>query len=394
MSGPAGPSWHSLHVHCHDGAAQPALVLGGLRPAFAEVRPWVAGAWFGRHWLRGPHLRLNFRTGRADWEERVRPAVTAVVTGYLRAHPSTAEPDRAALAPVHARLAQLEMEEGPLSPWEADNTVVERPYDHRQRVLGSPRAGELLADFLSATNDLTFRMYEELRSAPLPVLALDLMWATVAAASIPFEDGGAPITRGVLSLRSHADAFLSRTADPDAYRARFEERFLRQEAALCARLRQVEACLTAEPGGPGADGPAFVREWAAAVREHQRLAGPLLASGEVSMAGAAAAPRMPTRQLSAFHALLRSGHGHHDFVSEDLWFSSFRLVMNLLYLQLGRLGLPPVDRGLLCHLAARAVESAHGTSATADFERYVVAADDGAEPAWRRLGARWAEGTG
>ncbi|MER5360755.1 thiopeptide maturation pyridine synthase [Streptomyces sp. NPDC002785] len=394
MSGPARPSWHSLHVHCHDEAAHPALVLGGLRPAFAQVRPWVAGSWFGRHWLCGPHLRLNFLTEEATWTERVRPTVVAVVTDHVRSHPSTAEPDRAALSPVHARLAELEMEEGPLWPWERDNAVVERPYDHRQRVLGSPRASELLAGFLSGTNDLTFRMYEELRTAPLPVLALDLMWATVAAASIPFEDGGAPITRGVLSLRSHADAFLSRTADPDAYRARFEERFRRQEAALCARLRQVETCLAEEPGGPGADGRAFVREWAAAVREHQRLAGPLLASGEVSMAAAAAASRMPTRQVSAFHTLLRSDHGHHDFVSDDLWFSSFRLVMNYLYLQLNRLGLTPVGRGLLCHLAARAVESAHGTSAVADFERYVVAADDGAEPSWRRLGARWAEDTG
>lgn len=399
MTGAAEASWHSLHVHHHDEAAEPALILDAVRPAFAAVRPRVRGCWFGRHWLRGPHLRLNFRTDEATWRDRVRPVVEGVVTDYLRAHPSSVTLDRAALAPVHERLAELEMEPGPLHPWVADNTVVERPYDHRLQVLGSLRAGELVADFLSDTTDLTFRMYERLRTAPLSVLALDLMWTTAAAAAIPFEAGGAPIERGVLSLRSHADAFLSRTNDPAAFRTRFDERFHRQEAALSARLREVEAALPEPEGtdatGSGAtgSGAAFVREWARAVRRHQRLAQPLLASGEVSMGGAALAPRMPTRQLSEFHTLLLSDHGHRDFLVDDAWFASFRLVMNYLYLHLNRLGLAPVDRGLLCHLAARTVESVHGTSAAASFARYVAAPDGREEPGWRRIGAEWAEGT-
>ncbi|WP_433854541.1 thiopeptide maturation pyridine synthase [Streptomyces kronopolitis] len=394
MTGAAEVSWHGLHVHHHDEAAEPALILDAVRPAFAAVRPRVRGCWFGRHWLRGPHLRLNFLTDETTWRDQVRPVVEGVVTDYLRVRPSTAVPDRAALAPVHERLAELEMEPGPLVPWVADNTVVERPYDHRLQVLGSLRAGELLAGFLSDTTDLTFRMYERLRTAPLSVLALDLMWATAAAAAIPFEAGGAPIERGVLSLRSHADAFLSRTHDPVAYRARFDERFHRQEAALSARLREVEAALAAPEDTESTDtGAAFVREWARAVRRHQRLAQPLLASGEVSMGGAALAPRMPTRQLSEFHTLLLSDHGHRDFLVDDVWFASFRLVMNYLYLHLNRLGLAPVDRGLLCHLAARTVESVHGTSAAASFARYVAAPDAQEEPTWRRIGAEWAEDT-
>ncbi|MFI9359222.1 thiopeptide maturation pyridine synthase [Streptomyces lydicus] len=387
MNGSPEASWHSLHVHHHDEAAEPELILGAVRPAFAAVRPWVDGAWFGRHWLRGPHLRLNFRTDVTTWRARVRPVVVDAVTDYLRSRPSTVRLDERALAPVHERLAQLEMETGPRQPWVPDNTVVERPYDHRLQVLGSYRAAELLAGFLSDTNDLAFRMYERLRTDPLSVLALDLMWTTAAAAAIPFEEGGAPIERGVLSLRSHADAFLSRTHDPVAYRARFDERFRRQEAALCARLRAVEAAL-AEPEGAGV---AFVREWARAVRRHQRIAQPLLASGEVSMGGAALAPRMPTRQVSEFHQLLQSDHGHTDFLADDAWFASFRLVMNYLYLHLNRLGLAPVDRGLLCHLAAHTVEGVHGTTAVASFERYVAADDSSEEPAWRRLGAEWAQ---
>ncbi|MFJ5679428.1 thiopeptide maturation pyridine synthase [Streptomyces sp. NPDC093097] len=386
MSRPTG-SWRSIHVHHHDEAAEPELILRAVRPAFEAVAPWVGGAWFGRHWLLGPHLRLNFRTDEADWIDRVRPTVVVALEDHLRGHPSTARLDEAALAPVHARLAALEMETGPLHPWAPDNTVRERPYDHRLPVLGSLRASELLADFLSDTNDQAFRAYAQVRDGGgLSLLALDLLWTTASVAAVPFAEGGAPIERGFLSLRSHADAFLSRTREPAALRAEFDARFRRQEAALCDRLRAVESTLA------GGAGPVpFVADWAAAVRRHQRIAHPLLASGEVSMGGAALAPRMPTRQLSEFHALLQSDHGHQDFLRTDDWFASFRLVMNYLYLHLNRLGLKPVDRGLLCHLAACTVESVHGVDAVGSFRQYVAAADAaGGSPEWRRLGAAWA----
>ncbi|GAA2272572.1 hypothetical protein GCM10010430_68170 [Kitasatospora cystarginea] len=380
--------WHSIHVHHHDGSAESALVRHAVRPAFEAVRGSVGGAWFGRHWRRGPHLRLNFLTSDWSWDAEVRPTVIALVSEYLRAHPSTAGPDEAALAPVHQRLAELEMETGPLHPWLPDNVVLEQPYDHRLQVLGSMRASELLAGFLSDTTDLVFRMYDHLSSGgALPTLALDLMWTTTAVAAIPFEAGGAPIERGILSLRSHADAFLSRTRDPTGYRATFDERYRRQADALSRRLRAVESALA---GGGGE--PPFVREWGEVVRRYQRIAYPLLASGEVSLRGAGRAPRMPTQQVSEFHQLLQSGHGHADFLWSDHWFASFRLVVNYLYVHLGRLGLGPADRGLLCHLAANTVESVHGVSATGSFQRYVVSGSAAGPPEWVRLGAQWADG--
>ncbi|MEV7780097.1 thiopeptide maturation pyridine synthase [Kitasatospora sp. NPDC088351] len=389
MSRPSA-RWHSLHVHHHDERTEAALVLDAVRPAFEAVRPLVDGAWFGRHWLRGPHLRLNFLVSGEDWAALVRPAVAAQIDAHVRARPSTARLDEAALAPVHERLAELEMETGPLRPWVADNTVVERPYDHRLPVLGSMRASELLAGFLGDTNDLAFGMYDHLRSGgALAPLALDLMWATVSVAAVPFDEGGAPIERGFLSLRSHADAFLSRTQDPAGYRAAFDGRYRRQADALAERLRAVEAALAGDGGGPP-----FVLEWAEAVRRCQRAAYPLLVSGEVSLSGAGRAPRMPTRQVSEFHRLLQSDHGHADFLRTDHWFASFRLVVNYLYVHLNRLGLGPVDRGLLCHLAANTVETVHGVSAVGSFQRYVVASPATGVPEWAGLGEQWADGLG
>lgn len=212
------------------------------------------------------------------------------------------------------------------------------------------------------------------------------MWTTASVAAIPFDEDGAPIERGFLSLRSHADAFLSRTRDPTAVRAEFDERFRRQETALCDRLRAVESALA---DGNGA--VPFVEEWAAAVHRYQRIAHPLLASGEVSLTGAALAPRMPTLRISEFHAVLQSDHGHMDFLWTDGWFASFRLVMNYLYLHLNRLGLKPVDRALLCHLAARAVEAVHGVDAIGSFQEHVTPPEPSSGlPEWRRIGAEWA----
>ncbi|WP_281289672.1 lantibiotic dehydratase C-terminal domain-containing protein [Streptomyces piniterrae] len=99
------------------------------------------------------------------------------------------------------------------------------------------------------------------------------MWTTVPVAAIPFDGGGAPIERGFLPLRSHADAFLSRTQDPDTYRAAFDERYRRQAGSPSERLRAVESALA----GDGSGLP-FVLEWAEAVRRCQRAAHPLLVS--------------------------------------------------------------------------------------------------------------------
>ncbi|WP_434451782.1 thiopeptide maturation pyridine synthase [Lentzea sp. E54] len=372
-------SWHSLHVHHHDPATEADLVLDAVRPAFAAVAVDVDAVYFGRHWRRGPHLRLNLLVGEEKWP-RVRAVVTEIVAAHQLAHPSTAELDEEALAPLHSQLAVLEVESGPLHPFHPDNSIVEEPYDQRLHVFTTVAASEAMAAFAADTTEQTFRMYEYLRGGgALAPLALDLMWATASVASIPFVEGGSPIERGMLSLRSHADAFISRTADPDAYRAAFVRTFDRQREALTARLAAVEAAV--EGGGPELP---LVTDWVAAVREHQPRLARLTVAGELLQDGALA-PRLPTRRLSDFHGLLLSGHGHEAFRADDIWFTTFKTMLNYLYLQLGRLGLRPDDRALLCHLAVDTIEAAHGITAIDAFNRYVVSADT----SWRSQGEAW-----
>lgn len=50
---------------------------------------------------------------------------------------------------------------------------------------------------------------------------------------------------------------------------------------------------------------------------------------------------------------------------QEPWFHAYRLVLNLLYLHFGRLGIRPVQRYALCHMAANGVEELLGLDAVA-----------------------------
>jgi hypothetical protein len=84
---------------------------------------------------------------------------------------------------------------------------------------------------------------------------------------------------------------------------------------------------------------------------------------------------------SPFHSALERDQRRKQALYSDPWFQSYRLVLNLLYLHFNRLGLRPIDRFLLCHLAANAVEEAFKISAA----EMVSAFSDGkppVQPSW------------
>src|SRR6266550_9008553 len=141
-------SWQTVCVSYHDSSTVDDLILDAVRPAFAELS---GAAYFLRHWRRGPHLRLNVLASDEQLRATVLPVLRRTVGGYLRAHPSTAAMDLAALLPEHRRLAARERDTGPLWPPRPDNRLELESYDSRADVLGGEPAAELLADVYSAT---------------------------------------------------------------------------------------------------------------------------------------------------------------------------------------------------------------------------------------------------
>jgi hypothetical protein len=337
-------------VYYYDDDDKDRLVVEAVRPLLRRVAPEVPDAYFVRHWRRGPHLRLNFRTDPPTFARTVRPAVTEVVGGFLDRRPSTVVLDERELTPLHAILARIEEDDGPRTPWLPDNSVHEMDYDDRSRTAGGPAAADLLADFYVATNDIAFTMAEDVvRGGQRLAPCFDLMIATAHA----FTPGG--LASGFVSLRSHAEAFLAGAHSPRR-RAAWDRGYAERAAHLSARLDDVLATLDG-----AADRAPLARAWVAALRPLHRRAEELIAAGGVSFADPALSPPAPGG--SEFHRALLRGPAYTPEIRESVAFGSYRLMLNYLYLHLTRHGVPPADRFMLCHLAANTVEARVGVTA-------------------------------
>lgn len=345
--------WHSMHVHYHDDLDAP--ILGAVRPLFHTLTGQVAAAYFVRHWRRGPHLRLNFRTDDETFCGTVQPAADRIVGSWLVDQPSTATPDPQALLPSHERLAELEQESGPLLPWCPNNSVHVADYDGREHVLGSEAAVELLAGFFVDTTDLAFHTLERVRAGANRLrIAFDLMIATAHALS------GADITVGFISFRSHADGFLHFWPEGRGQRDSWEARYRRHAADLAARVKTLTTAIDQGVAVP------FVSEWLDVVRAYRSTGRDLIESGAIRMPfpftdDDLASPLM--EQASDFHRALFTNDYFMGTFRGSVWFATYRLMINYLYLHLTRVGITPGQRFLLCHLAASAVEEAFGLSA-------------------------------
>lgn len=361
--------WHSAHVHYHE-PDKDGLLLDAVRPLLDRLGTAVRGAYVLRHWRQGPHLRINLRTDPPTWESRVRPAIEQVVGGYLSDHPSTARLDIARVLAQHRLLAEQEREQGPLTPWPDDNTIVYRPYASREHVLGEEGAA-LLADFYTATTGPLMDMLDHVRYGhdDKELLATSLMLAVAHTVL-------GPITRSFVSYRSHAEGFIATCSAPAAVRAAFDRRYEERRDELTARLRAVISTL--DPcGGIRAEGATlepvpFAREWAALAERFAGRARPLIGRGLLITAGAPERLKaLPV--LSDFHQTMLSTHAYHERYLSTPEFLTYRLLLNYTYLHLTRLGMSPPERMRTCHLAANAVEDVYGVSASGMIEQFTAA---------------------
>jgi hypothetical protein len=71
----------------------------------------------------------------------------------------------------------------------------------------------------------------------------------------------------------------------------------------------------------------------------------------------------PPAGASTFVRELMTNRHFHDHVLPSAPFRHYRLLLNLLYLQLTRLGVRPAERFLLGHLIANTVEDVYGLDA-------------------------------
>ncbi|MFI5913338.1 thiopeptide maturation pyridine synthase [Dactylosporangium sp. NPDC051541] len=334
------------------------MILDGVRPLFHTLQGQVDSAYYTRHWRNGPHLRLNIRTTASRFADVVRPAVDGIVGAFLTRHPSTKHLDPTRELAVHRRLAELEQEEGELLPWFPDNTIVTAPYDARTAVVGGPQTAALVADFQSRATALAFRMTEELSPRQRLARSFDCM---IAVAQTMATRG---ITNGFISFRSHAEGFLCGFPESAGLRPAWDRHYDIHRESLRSRVRAVVAAVPENI----ADVP-FVQEWIAALRPSWERAERLASAGALALPmgvpahfEAEAGDRVDLAEVSPFHQVLLANPTWEQTARSSA-FLQYRLMLNLTYLMMTRIGVTPVERFLLCHLVANTVEDTYGVSA-------------------------------
>jgi hypothetical protein len=341
------------------------LILDCIRPLLAG---FPGSTFFQRHWRQGPHLRVQFMLSAEDFAKSVRPLVESLVHAYLREHPSTVRLDGADLLQTYRILAEREQEKGPLLPLHADNSIQYMPYDRRLHVLGSPAVADLVEDFYVAGNSLVFEILEHVRRRGDRLAAcIDLMVGLAHSLS-------PGLATGFVSYRSHAEAYIAQAARPNGTRAAFDRRYAETADAVKERVGRVVAMLD----GNGRPVP-FVRHLLAILEEMWKRARTLGSRGDLRVL--ARAPDVPwlgdAHVYSRFHTVLASDPQLRLPIFEERGAQLFRLMINLLYLLFTRLGVRPVEKYLLCHVVANAVEELYDVDAVSVLRR------------WKERGPEW-----
>ncbi|WP_026413431.1 thiopeptide maturation pyridine synthase [Actinomadura oligospora] len=352
-------TWHSTQIYYYD-TSHDHLSLDAVRPALRALAGHIDAAYVVPHWRQGPHLRVNVRCHPDAWTRHVKPEIAARIGAYLAEHPSTA-----ALGPraprEHARLAQLELEDGPLTPYIDDNTITFQPYDPRLHIFGTIESSSLHADFHADATDLVWRIQDQCRDrqADRFTIALELMWTT---SHIVFP----PIQRSAASYYSHSRAFISNSPDPTARTNEYAVRYAANKDALAGRLRTLLDAVD----GTGTPNP-LIRDWAELLRRYKNRVTELLPSGRLPITDGdlprSTAPLRPVPLISELAA-----ERHMRQFRETVDYQRYRLLLNYTYGLLTRLRIRPIERGLLCHLAAATVEDAFDVDIAARFRDFLA----------------------
>jgi hypothetical protein len=259
----------------------------------------------------------------------------------------------------HRVLARRERVTEPLTPFTPDNSVRLERFDRRAGILGGEEAAALLESFYAGTDDHCFDALDLVRrGADRRALALDLLWAVVLAPE-------APLPRGYVSYRSHAEGFILGATTPDRMRETLERESARRRPVLLAAL---DRFLTGYGGpaarptgryGPVAGVLGVLRGLRPAIRELATAGGFAL---PLESAGGRRLWDPDLLRHSPFHQRLQGSPGYHRLL-RDVDFAVERVLLNLVYLQLTRLGVRPAERSLLVQLAADTIEARLGTTA-------------------------------
>lgn len=216
-------------------------------------------------------------------------------------------------------------------------------------VFDGPELDETTRGFLASTAPVALGLAT--RADDRTRAALELMTVHLAAVADPARSGDGP-PLSFLSFRSHAEAFLATTRDPEAARRAFDDRYAAHRAAV--------ECWVGAILNRGTLGAAAA--WDAAVRAAKPAMAEGFRTGALVAHTGYARDHLRERADFAgneFHRTAGASQDLQSYLGGDPSFLASRLLTSLLYVTLYSAGMSLLQRYFLCHAISRACEAVY-----------------------------------
>ncbi|MEM1182246.1 MAG: lantibiotic dehydratase C-terminal domain-containing protein [Acidobacteriota bacterium] len=339
-----------------------SMILEFVQPFMDAHRDRLDRCFWERHSAGGPHLRIRFK-GDPDALESVAAALRAEAKDYFEAHPS---PDLESYSPANAA-AFLEKEGAVYTEDDLvyrNNVIVERAFPPNPHGFESDEAANYMYDFHHDATHFVGAVLSDPRPNREIVLRLYFAHAALAVGNIP---------GGSVTWKSHWEGFRSSISSPVLI-DRIKEAYDADREGIFAHLTEIETIC--ETGDWRRD--PILEEWkqlidvysARASREVRK--GHSFTSQLQSPEQAAEARARAAESLERESSFVRTFWSDDRFllsINKDVHFQVPRLLVNLFYGMIARVGLKPLDKMVLCHHVQRSVEEHFGV----DLEKFLAA---------------------
>lgn len=197
-------------------------------------------------------------------------------------------------------------------------------------------------------------------AAELMVAHLRGATASGAPTAQDYEENREGVPLGFLSYRSHAEAFVASSRDPEGARKALDAQYAR----VAPDLERMVATVLAQCEGRGPLVSAPAQLWYEAVRAAKPVA-----TGHFGTGSALVLTEDPAEQdahaldESSFHRIVSASDGLRDFLNRDPAFLAARLLTSLLYAGLHSAGISLAERYFLCYAVSRSCEVLFATDA-------------------------------
>lgn len=226
-------------------------------------------------------------------------------------------------------------------------------------VFDGPELDETTRGFLAQTAPVALDLAT--RGDDRTGAVLELMTVHLGAVADPARSrDGPPLS--FLSFRSHAEAFLATTRDPEAARRSFDERYAGHRTAVESSVRAV--LRSGDSGGAAG--------WNAAVRATKPALVEGFRTGALVAYTGYARDHLRERTEFAGNAFHRTAGASEDlqaYLGGDPLFLATRLLTSLLYVTLHSVGMSLLQRYYLCHAISRACEAVYEVDSLALLAR-------------------------